>query len=62
MDDVVNMEHFEVLIKRDRKVQKIKEYGGDYKCPECGCVVHQFDKFCHYCGQHFYVKEITYDY
>lgn len=42
--------------------KKLKEYGGPYKCLRCGCVVNQYAKYCHYCGQRFALNdEITKD-
>lgn len=37
-------------------VIKLHEYGGDYKCPVCGCVVNKYAKHCHFCGQRFVIS------
>lgn len=38
---------------------KVKECGGPYKCLRCGCVVNQYAKYCHYCGQRFSLSNDT---
>lgn len=47
------------VLEKQIPQQKIHEYGGPYKCLRCGCVVNQYAKYCHFCGQRFAVKSAT---
>ena len=44
------------LLKKQAPIEKEHEYGGPYRCSVCGCVVNQYAKYCHYCGQRFKLK------
>lgn len=45
------------MLDRENPMTKIHEYGGEWKCPKCECIINKYARYCHYCGQAFVVPK-----